>query len=84
MPRRLLPAVDQALAQAAIGDQRLRRLPTITGVNATVAIGLLSAIGDIERFPNPEKLVSYFGLNPAVYQSGPTPARHGHVGRILP
>ncbi|WP_080971054.1 IS110 family transposase [Burkholderia cepacia] len=60
-------------------EQRLRVMLTITGVNTTVAIGLLSAIGDIERFPNPEKLVSYFGLNPSVYQSGPTPARHGHI-----
>lgn len=74
-----LREVDQALAQASIGDERLRRLLTITGVNATVAIGLLSAIGTIERFSSPEKLVSYFGLNPSVYQSGPMPARHGHI-----
>ena len=74
-----LREVDQALAQASIGDERLRRLLTITCVNATVAIGLLSAIGTIERFPSPEKLVSYFGLNPSVYQSGPMPARHGHI-----
>ncbi|MFM0758075.1 transposase [Paraburkholderia strydomiana] len=74
-----LHEVDQALAQASIGDERLRRLLTITGVNTIVAIGLLSAIGDVGRFPNPEKLVSYFGLNPSVYQSGPTPARHGHI-----
>ncbi|RQR94662.1 IS110 family transposase [Burkholderia sp. Bp8991] len=74
-----LREVEQALAQATIDDARLRVMLTITGVNTTVAIGLLSAIGDIERFPNPEKLVSYFGLNPSVYQSGPTPARHGHI-----
>ncbi|KGW80479.1 transposase family protein [Burkholderia pseudomallei MSHR456] len=71
--------VEQALAQATIDDARLRVMLTITGVNTTVAIGLLSAIGDIARFPNPEKLVSYFGLNPSVYQSGPAPARHGHI-----
>jgi transposase len=74
-----LREVDQALAQASIGDERLRRLLSITGVNTTVAIGLLSAIGTIERFPSPEKLVSYFGLNPSVYQSGPAAARHGHI-----
>ncbi|VVD31220.1 protein of unknown function (plasmid) [Paraburkholderia dioscoreae] len=44
-----LHEVDKALAQASIGDERLRRLLTITGVNATVAIGLLSAIGVVER-----------------------------------
>jgi transposase len=37
---------------------------TIGGVNAIVAIGVLAAIGDIARFSSPEKLVSYFGLNP--------------------
>lgn len=71
--------VERALAQATIDDARLRVLLTITGVNTTVAIGLLSAIGDIERFPSPEKLASYFGLNPSAYQSDPTPARHGHI-----
>jgi transposase len=69
-----LHEVDRALAQASIGDERLRRLLTITGVDTTVAIGLRSAIGAVERFLNPEKLVSYFGLNASVYQSGPTPA----------
>lgn len=71
--------IEQALAQATIGDERLRRLLTITGVNTTVAIVLQSAIGAIARFPNPHKLVGYFGLNPAGYQSGLAPARHGHM-----
>ena len=79
--------MEHALAQASIGDERLRRLLTITGVNTIVAIGLLSAIGAVELFPNPDKLVSYFGLNPSVYQSGPTPAKHVHItkwGRSCP
>lgn len=50
-----LHEVDQALAQTTIDDARLRVMLTIIGVNTTVAIGLLSAIGDIERFPNPQK-----------------------------
>jgi transposase len=37
---------------------------TITGVNPTVATGLMAAIGDISRFDSPGKLVSYLGLNP--------------------
>ncbi|MER9559860.1 transposase [Mesorhizobium sp. M0323] len=32
----------------------------------------MAAIGDIARFKSPQKLVSYFGLNPRV--------RHGHRG----
>jgi len=52
---------------------------TITGVNATVAMSVLAAIGDIHRFSSPEKLVSYFGLNPRVRQSGDKPAYHGRI-----
>ncbi|MER8779541.1 transposase [Mesorhizobium sp. M0977] len=37
---------------------------TITGVNVTVALSIVAAVGDVERFSSPEKLVSYFGLNP--------------------
>ena len=54
---------------------------TIGGVNAIVAIGVLAAIGDIARFSSPEKLVSYFGLNPRVRQSGDRPAYHGRISK---
>nr|WP_236872903.1 hypothetical protein [Burkholderia sp. LA-2-3-30-S1-D2] len=37
-----LREVEQALAQATIDDARLRVVLTITGVNTTVAIGLLA------------------------------------------
>jgi hypothetical protein len=62
-------------------DGRVQRLLTITGINAAVAIGILAAIGAIERFASPEKLVSYFGLNPTVFQSGLQPAKHGHISK---
>jgi transposase len=76
-----LKQIEQALALSALDDERLRKLLTITGVNAIVAIGLLSAIGDIARFSTAEKLVSYFGLNPCVYQTGAQPARHGRISK---
>ncbi len=65
-----LAEVDKGLAQKALKDPQVRRLMTITGVNATVAMSVLAAIGDIKRFSSPQKLVSYFGLNPQVRQSG--------------
>jgi transposase len=76
-----LREIERVLAQSVIEDARLRRMLTIAGINTTVAIGLLSAIGDIGRFRAPEKLVSYFGLNPSVYQSGSQPAKHGHISK---
>ena len=74
-----LAEVDKSLAQKALEEPQVKRLMTITGVNATVAMSLLAAIGDIHRFSSPEKLVSYFGLNPRVRQSGDKPAYHGRI-----
>jgi transposase len=42
---------------------------------------VLAAIGDVTRFSSPQKLVSYFGLNPKVRQSGDRPAYHGRIRR---
>jgi hypothetical protein len=55
---------------------------TIAGVNVIVAAGLVAAIGDIHRFPSPQKLVSYFGLNPRVRQSGLGLAQYGRISKI--
>ncbi|WP_373296467.1 transposase [Allgaiera indica] len=41
----------------------------------------MAAIGSINRFKSPQKLVSYFGLNPRVRQSGLGPARHGRISK---
>ena len=65
--------LDRQIAQDAIDDPAVNRLMTITGVNLTVAAGIVAAIGDIGRFKSPQKLVSYFGLNPRVRQSGLEP-----------
>lgn len=77
-----LAAMDKLLCASVLQDERLKRLLTITGVNCIVAIGLLAAIGDISRFASSEKLVSYFGLNPKVRQSGLQPAKHGHISKV--
>jgi transposase len=52
-----LTVLDQALAERALQDERVRRLMTIGGVHMTVAVGVLAAIGDIARFSSPHKLV---------------------------
>src|SRR5437868_231340 len=62
-------------------DPAVKRLLTITGVNLIVAAGLVAAIGDVRRFPDPQKLVSYVGLNPRVRQSGLGVAQHGRISK---
>jgi transposase len=76
-----LGVLDTDVAQAAIDDPAVKRLLTITGVNLIVAAGLVSAIGDVRRFADPQKLVSYVGLNPRVRQSGLGLAQHGRISK---
>lgn len=76
-----LAALDRDIASEALDDTAVARLITITGINLTVATGLVAAIGDIRRFSSPQKLVSYFGLNPRVRQSGLGAAHHGRISK---
>ncbi|WP_352594467.1 transposase [Mesorhizobium sp. M0633] len=62
-------------------NAQVRRLQTITGVNVIVASGIIAATGDIRRFREPQKLVSYFGLNPRVRQSGLGLAQYGRISK---
>jgi transposase len=76
-----LQALDKDIAVASIEDAGIAHLLTITGINLTVAAGIIAAIGDIARFSSPQKLVSYFGLNPRVRQSGLGSAHHGRISK---
>ncbi|TWB67767.1 transposase IS116/IS110/IS902 family protein [Nitrospirillum amazonense] len=78
----LQKALDREITQGALDDPAIRRPITITGVNLAVASGLVAAIGDIRRFASPQKLVSYFGLNPRVRQSGLGAAHHGRISKV--
>jgi transposase len=77
-----LAGLDRDIGAAVVDDPEVRRLLTIAGMNVTVAAGLVAAIGDIRRFSSPQKLVSYFGLNPRVRQSGLGLAQHGRISKI--
>jgi len=45
------------------------RLKAIPGISAMGAITLLSRIGDIHRFKNPDSLANYLGLTPGCHNS---------------
>ena len=76
--------IDRDLGQVALGREDVRRLMSIPGVDATVALSIVAAVGDFTRFRTPEKLVCYFGLNPRVRQSGGQPASHGRITKAGP
>jgi transposase len=77
-----LAVLDREIGAAVVDDPAVRRLLTIAGMNVTVAAGLVAAIGEIRRFASPQKLVSYFGLNPRVRQSGLGLAQYGRISKI--
>lgn len=58
------------MAQEILADKTLLCLTRLCGINLITLYGLISAIGDINRFSNARKLSAYFGLNPSVDQSG--------------
>jgi len=74
-----LRIIDAALGRVALGSAEVKRLMRIPGVDATVALSVVAAVGDFRRFRAPEQLVSYLGLNPRVKQSGGQPASHGRI-----
>jgi transposase len=83
-----LRLIDRDLGQVALAEDEIgaavRRLMTIPGVDATVALSIVAAVGDFTRFRSPDKLVAYLGLNPRVRQSGGQPASHGGSPRPGP
>ena len=74
-----LRIIDAALAKIGLASAEVKRLMTIPGVDATVALSIVAAVGDFSRFSSPNRLVSYLGLNPRVRQSGGQPASHGRI-----
>lgn len=74
-----LADVEHDIAVDAIDDPVIARLMTVPGINVTVAMSIVAAVGDFARFEDPNRLVSYLGLNPRVRQSGNSPAVHGRI-----
>ena len=65
-------------------------LMSMRGVKMIVAVTVVSELGDLSRFDNPKQLMSFLGLTPSEYSSGPRVSRgritktgNGHVRRIL-
>jgi transposase len=65
--------VDNELGRQSLGDQwgeQALRLMQLPGIGVVIAMTILSAIGDIQRFESADKLVGYSGLGAGVHDSG--------------
>jgi transposase len=76
--------LEREIAKHALASKDIRRLITVPGVSLMTAATFMAAVGDIDRFHSPSKLVSYLGLDPKVRQSGSEPARHGRISKQGP
>lgn len=56
-------------------------LTTIPGIGVVLAAAILGEIGDVNRFPELEKLVAYAGIDPTVYESGQFGATEVHMSK---
>jgi transposase len=76
-----LAQIEAVIAQQVLGDDDVRRLMTIPGIDVVTATTLVAVIGDVRRFPSSRQLVGYLGLHPTIRQSGNGPGRHGRVSK---
>lgn len=70
--------LESCMAAWAAQDERVSMLFELSGIGLVTSITLLSAIGDITRFPSAKHLVGYAGMGARVHDSGMTT----HTGRI--
>jgi transposase len=61
---------DGMVRSLGAGDPRVRWVRTIPGLGRFFSVLVVNEVGDIRRFPTPEKFCSYAGLVPSVYASG--------------
>jgi transposase len=86
----LLVSIDQLKDQISLFDQEIKAtweldenaklLSELPGIGVFGGLLLSAEIGPINRFSNPDKLCSFAGLTPSLYQSG----EKTRMGRIKP
>jgi transposase len=76
--KQILEVEAELVKRSEVKATDVFRLKAIPGISVMGAITLLSRIGDIKRFKNPNSLANYFGLTPGCHN---TAGRH-HIGGI--
>jgi transposase len=75
--RREYHALHRAMLGIVRADATCRRLMTVPGVGAPVAVTFTSAVDDPTRFRRSRAVGAHFGLTPKRYQSGETDVTGG-------
>jgi transposase len=61
--------IEMELAKRTEDNKEVAKIAAIPGISAMGAVTLLSRIGDIKRFKNPDSLANYFGLTPGCHNT---------------
>ena len=69
------------ISSHAVFSHQLNLLLSIPGVSLASGATILSAIGDISRFPRAKQLASYFGLTQRIKQTGGKEPRIGRISK---
>ena len=73
-------SLDMEIRKIARDNEDVKLLMTIPGIDYYLASLLSSYIGDVNRFPNADRLASFFGVIPETRDSS-TIKRRGHVSK---
>src|SRR5262249_17207311 len=65
-----IASADAELAELAANEDRMRRLMTVPGVGPVTAARFVSALDNVDRFPNASMVASYLGLIPGEDTTG--------------
>lgn len=72
--------IEDMLRQSVIGwrhEGLVKRLQVLRGISFLTAVGLVSELGDLQRFPSARHLMAYAGLVPSESSSGKKVRRGG-------
>jgi transposase len=78
--REQLAVFERLVRRRARADHDVRRLMTVPGVGAVIALAYTTTIEDPARFKRSSSVAAYLGLTPRRYQSGEID-RAGHISR---
>jgi len=69
----------EVLAQDDRYREAVEELCKLRGVRVLTAMVFLTEVGDMSRFQNRRQVASYFGVVPAIYETGEDCERKGHI-----
>ena len=75
--------IEDEMARCTMGNNNVKLLMTIPGINLYSATSIVAEIGDIKRLDKKEKLASYAGITPRQNQSGNRDIK-GHITKHGP